>query len=46
MDEAAATIAIVYPHMNSIDGDGFWVICQHGRSWLPYRSRFFLVKSP
>ena len=24
MDEAAATIAIVYPHMNNIDGNGFW----------------------
>ena len=23
---AAATIAVVYPHMNSIGGDGFWVI--------------------
>ena len=23
---AAATIAVVYPHMNSIGGDGFWLI--------------------
>src|SRR5487761_2658745 len=23
---AASTIAVVYPHMNSIGGDGFWVI--------------------
>jgi len=28
MIAAAATIAVVYPHMNSIGGDGFWVI--HG----------------
>src|SRR5690349_17779986 len=26
MVAAAATIAIVYPHMNSIGGDGFWCI--------------------
>ena len=26
MVAAAATIAVVYPHMNSIGGDGFWVI--------------------
>jgi len=26
MISAAATIAVVYPHMNSIGGDGFWVI--------------------
>lgn len=26
MIAAAATIAVVYPHMNSIGGDGFWVI--------------------
>lgn len=25
---AAATIAVVYPHMNSIGGDGFWLISQ------------------
>src|SRR5262249_53773396 len=24
---AAATIAVVYPHMNSIGGDNFWLIC-------------------
>src|SRR5918999_6359978 len=23
---AAATIAVVYPHMNSIGGDGFWLM--------------------
>ncbi|XP_041970879.1 oxamate amidohydrolase proenzyme-like [Aricia agestis] len=26
MVSAAATIAVVYPHMNSIGGDGFWLI--------------------
>lgn len=28
MVAAAATIAVVYPHMNSIGGDGFWLIHQ------------------
>src|SRR3954451_92563 len=28
MVAAAATIAVVYPHMNSIGGDGFWRV--HG----------------
>ncbi len=23
---AAATIAVVYPHMNGLGGDGFWLI--------------------
>ncbi len=27
---AAATIAVVYPHMNSIGGDGFWLIQEPG----------------
>jgi len=26
MIAAASTIAMVYPHMNSIGGDGFWTI--------------------
>uniref|UniRef100_A0A1I9YEZ1 Gamma-glutamyltransferase n=1 Tax=Paraburkholderia sprentiae WSM5005 TaxID=754502 RepID=A0A1I9YEZ1_9BURK len=33
---AAATIAVVYPHMNSIGGDGFWLISRRwllGRTW-------------
>ncbi len=30
MIAAAATIAVVYPHMNSIGGDGFWLISQPG----------------
>lgn len=30
MIAAAATIAVVYPHMNSIGGDGFWVIHRPG----------------
>jgi gamma-glutamyltranspeptidase len=28
MVAAASTIAVVYPHMNSIGGDGFWLIVQ------------------
>src|SRR5690349_3070237 len=31
MVAAAATIAVVYPHMNAIGGDGFWVIHVPGR---------------
>ena len=27
----AATIAVVYPHMNSLGGDGFWLIAEPGR---------------
>ncbi len=30
MIAAAATIAVVYPHMNSIGGDGFWLIATPG----------------
>ncbi len=28
---AAATIAVVYPHMNGLGGDGFWLIAEPGR---------------
>ena len=31
MVAAAATIAVVYPHMNSIGGDGFWLIHLPGK---------------
>ncbi|MDI9334705.1 MAG: gamma-glutamyltransferase [Cytophagales bacterium] len=31
MVAAAATIAVVYPHMNSIGGDGFWIISEPGQ---------------
>jgi gamma-glutamyltranspeptidase/glutathione hydrolase len=31
MVAAAATIAIVYSHMNSIGGDGFWLIAEPGK---------------
>lgn len=31
MVAAAATIAVVYPHMNSIGGDGFWLIHEPGK---------------
>ena len=32
MIAAAATIAVVYPHMNSIGGDGFWIIRKPGEA--------------
>ena len=32
MIAAAATIAVVYPHMNSIGGDSFWVIHSPGKA--------------
>ena len=32
MISAAATIAVVYPHMNSIGGDSFWVIHAPGKA--------------
>lgn len=31
MVAAAAAIAVVYPHMNSLGGDGFWLIQEPGR---------------
>ena len=32
MVAAAAQIAVVYPHMNSIGGDGFWLIKKKGQT--------------
>ncbi|MFY0692397.1 MAG: gamma-glutamyltransferase [Paracoccaceae bacterium] len=32
MVAAAATIAVVYPHMNGIGGDGFWLIKKPGKA--------------
>lgn len=32
MVAAAATIAVVYPHMNGIGGDGFWLIARPGET--------------
>ena len=29
---ALATIAVVYPHMNGLGGDGFWLIAEPGRA--------------
>jgi len=34
MVAAASTIAIVYPHMNGIGGDGFWVLSEPGKPVL------------
>ncbi len=31
MIAAASTIAVVYPHMNAIGGDGFWLISEPGK---------------
>jgi gamma-glutamyltranspeptidase/glutathione hydrolase len=31
MVAAAATISVVYPHMNGLGGDGFWLISEPGR---------------
>ena len=31
MVAAAATIAVAYPHMNAIGGDGFWLISEPGK---------------
>jgi len=31
MVAAAAAIAVVYPHMNAIGGDGFWIVAEPGR---------------
>ena len=32
MVAAAAAIAVVYPHMNAIGGDGFWLIHEPGKA--------------
>ncbi len=32
MVAAAAAIAVTYPHMNSIGGDGFWLIAEPGKA--------------
>jgi gamma-glutamyltranspeptidase/glutathione hydrolase len=32
MVAAAAMISVQYPHMNSIGGDGFWLICKVGQA--------------
>lgn len=32
MVAAAATIAVTYPHMNGIGGDGFWIIHRRGQA--------------
>ena len=35
MVAAASTVAVVYPHMNSIGGDNFWLIAEPARSRWP-----------
>ncbi|RIA55390.1 gamma-glutamyltransferase family protein [Dichotomicrobium thermohalophilum] len=32
MIAAAATVAVIYPHMNAIGGDGFWLIAEPGQA--------------
>ena len=31
MVAAAATVSVVYPHMNGLGGDGFWLVHEAGR---------------
>ncbi|MDB5802664.1 MAG: gamma-glutamyltransferase [Rhodocyclales bacterium] len=38
MVAAAATIAVVYPHMNGIGGDGFWLIAEPGQAPVAIRA--------
>ena len=38
MVAAAAAIAVVYPHMNGIGGDGFWLISEPGREPVAIRA--------
>jgi oxamate amidohydrolase len=38
MVAAAATIAVTYPHMNGIGGDGFWLIAEPGRMPVAIRA--------
>jgi len=38
MIAAAATIAVVYPHMNAIGGDGFWLISAPGKDPVAIRA--------
>jgi len=38
MVAAAATMAVVYPHMNAIGGDGFWLIAEPGKDPVAIRA--------
>lgn len=38
MIAAAATIAVVYPHMNAIGGDGFWLVSRQGAAPVGIRA--------
>ncbi|MEQ8390345.1 MAG: gamma-glutamyltransferase [Thalassospira sp.] len=38
MIAAAATIAVVYPHMNAIGGDGFWLVSEPGKDPVAIRA--------
>ena len=42
MVAAAAQIAVVYPHMNSIGGDGFWLIKKKNQTRKILGNLFFL----
>lgn len=38
MIAAAAAVAVVYPHMNGIGGDGFWIISRPGQDPIAVRA--------
>ena len=38
MIAAAASIAVVYPHMNALGGDGFWLISEPGKDPVAIRA--------
>ena len=46
MVAAASTIAVVYPHMNSIGGDGFWIISEPGREPVATSSKSRVAMVP
>ena len=46
MVAAAAQIAVVYPHMNSIGGDGFWLIKKKDQSPVAISACGLLLNKP